>query len=261
MKRNVNYTICLLGAMLILCQACQTKHGSSSLAKNLEEDYEATIEYIFLSLSFYDEIEDSILSGIYVHLNVQNTPKYARHLWVGYKKGENVGGYLYMVHHQDTFRLDCTGYMLSTEEVQYTHFLDDWTSDRDLDNPDFKRFQHKLKKHDNHYKEFLAKFFKEAEFYVMADSASFAEYIKKTELYVPTDSAGITKFRKEYGSAIGYPKRKIKVKSKVPFIIGIGTVYEPLEPCYRDYIIIFPDSTIYKRQFETWKTSSGSSTN
>ncbi len=234
MKRNVNYTICLLGAMLILCQACRTRHESSSLVKG-EEDYEATIEGIFWGLYPCGEKKDSVLEDIELFLNVQNTPKYARHLWVGNEKGENVGGYLYMVHHQDTFRMDCECYISSGEEIQYQHYLNRLSFEK-CGNPDFERFQRKLRKHDDHYKESVAKFFKEAEFYVMADSASFAEHI-----------------RKEYGGAtdIGYPKGKIKAKRRVPFMIVMKEVSQMLEPHYSDYIIIFPDSTIYQRHFET----------
>lgn len=233
MKRNANYKGCLFCAMLILCQACQTSDGRPSFKKDSDEAYTATIEYIYLNRSPYGGEKDSILDGVYVHVNVQNSPKYVRHLWVGNKRKENVGGFLYMVHQRDTFRFDCRHYVSNNEEEQYTHSLNVF-SDDDYGNGDFERLQRILKSDKDNYKEFLADFFKETEFYVMPDSVSFAKYI-----------------RRQWGNSIdiGYPKRSISVKRKVPFILGIGEESDYLESHYEDWIIIYPDSILYKRAF------------
>lgn len=244
MKVIVNYKVCLLCVMLAVCLACQIR-GIHSSVPTKEKEYITTIEYIYVNLCPWEEASDSTLEGVYIHINIQNPFQYTSHLWIGNKKsenvgsgyyGENVGGYMYVVHQQDTFRMDCRLHRHKSGEVQDTHYLYTF-SESDFGNMDFERLQCKLKKGEESYRETLSEFFKKAEFYVVADSSVFANYIKD-------------KF--EGDTDIGYPKGKIKVHRKIPFVIHLGRTSDDLHPGYEDYIYIYPDSTLYERRFIAW---------
>jgi hypothetical protein len=234
MEKNVIIKIgSLLCGILIACQACQTNPAHKVEDKNMKEPYTADIEYIYIGMRQYNKIQlDTIPQGVYIHINVLNNQDYHQYLWVGNKRKENIGGFLYMVHQKDTFKFDCPHYPSEKKDNQYTHGLH-WLSDVDYGNFDFERLQNELKGYKEDYKSFLANYFKNAEFYIIADTVSFNEYIHK-----------------HWGKMvkIGYPKGKIPIKKKVPLILKIGEDSDCLESHYRDWIIIYPDSILYERE-------------
>lgn len=220
-----------LSLFVLLQSSCEL--SPERIQEEAINTYNVEVKWLAIGMPQYNtERLDTVPISISVHIDISNTQD-SLNLWMGNMEGRNIGGYLYMVHQKDTFRFNNRFHRAFEKGTWVVHSLD-YFSEMDYQNLDFNRFLDRMKESKKDYKNYLADFFRTAEFYVAADTASSKKYIK--ELYG------------ESSVRVGYLKGWFRVKNTVPRIILIMEDQDDYisNDSFSDYIILYPGFTYFQ---------------